>query len=121
MTSGEGRVGDGGTGPPDGPAPPPPGAQAERTRLAWRRTVLTATVVGLLAARVAGAQRAWPALAAVALGWLALVLAGHRRIAATALPRPAPPGRTLLAPAAAVLGYAVLGLLTVGGCGGAEP
>ena len=36
---------------PDRPATADHGAAAERTRLAWRRTGLSATAVGLLAAR----------------------------------------------------------------------
>ena len=49
----------------------------ERTRLAWRRTVLTATVVALLFVRLAG-----PAGALVALPWLVVLAVAQRRIGA---------------------------------------
>ncbi len=56
----------------------------ERTRLAWRRTVLAATVVALLGARLAIAPPS-PAFAALfvsftAAAWLALVAVAQRRI-----------------------------------------
>ncbi|WP_328461755.1 DUF202 domain-containing protein [Actinoplanes sp. NBC_00393] len=60
-----------------------PGASPERTRLAWRRTGLSAAAVALLAARPAFAPGAGPAewlvAAAVMIGWAAMVaLALHR-------------------------------------------
>ncbi|MFC7534420.1 DUF202 domain-containing protein [Actinoplanes sp. GCM10030250] len=60
-----------------------PGASAERTRLAWRRTGLSAAVVALLTMRPAFAPGAGPAewlsAAAAMAGWAAMVaLALHR-------------------------------------------
>ncbi|MBG0561946.1 DUF202 domain-containing protein [Actinoplanes aureus] len=60
-----------------------PGASPERTRLAWRRTGLSAAVVALFAARPAFAPDSgpaqWLAAAAAMLSWAAMVaLALHR-------------------------------------------
>ena len=60
-----------------------PGASPERTRLAWRRTGLSAAAVALLAARPSFAPGAGPAqwlvTAAAMTGWAAMVaLALHR-------------------------------------------
>jgi uncharacterized membrane protein YidH (DUF202 family) len=89
-----------------------PGLQPERTRLAWRRTTLSSTAVGLLALRAslhgtpsAGAML----LCALCSGlWLGFLLIAHRRIRALAAPagRAGPP---VLAPR----GAAAAALLTV--------
>ncbi|MDQ0983606.1 DUF202 domain-containing protein [Streptomyces sp. V2I9] len=71
-----------------------PGLQPERTRLAWRRTTLSATVVVLLAARQAlhsGATAGAPAgVALSALAWLGFLLAAHRRMVVLGAARPEP-------------------------------
>ncbi|WP_236239632.1 DUF202 domain-containing protein [Streptomyces sp. CC228A] len=69
-----------------------PGLQPERTRLAWRRTTLSSTVVAVLAARQAlhdgatsaGLLGAWLSL----LVWAALLGVAHRRIRALGSVRP---------------------------------
>lgn len=71
-----------------------PGLQPERTRLAWRRTTLSATVVALLAVRQALHSGAAPgtlvAVALSALAWLGFLLAAHRRVVALGVARPRP-------------------------------
>ncbi|MER5788221.1 DUF202 domain-containing protein [Streptomyces sp. NPDC001980] len=64
-----------------------PGLQPERTRLAWRRTTLSATVAGVLAAKTAlhGSTSAGVvACAACCALWLGFLLVAHRRIRALA-------------------------------------
>ncbi|GAB2947040.1 MULTISPECIES: DUF202 domain-containing protein [unclassified Streptomyces] len=69
-----------------------PGLQPERTRLAWRRTTLTATVVALLAGRQALHSGATPAalvaVALSALAWLGFLTVAHRRVTVLGVARP---------------------------------
>src|SRR5262249_38713962 len=87
-----------------------PGLQAERTRLAWRRTTLSATLALRLAGPrgVAGGGRplALVAIPVMARLWLVFLAIAHRRIT-TIGPRSAgtaPAGVALLAAALAVIG-----------------
>ncbi|GGT75895.1 DUF202 domain-containing protein [Streptomyces lateritius] len=70
-----------------------PGLQPERTRLAWRRTTLTCTVVAVLAGKqaidddITAAGVTGAALSA--LVWVGFLAVGHRRIQALESPRPA--------------------------------
>jgi uncharacterized membrane protein YidH (DUF202 family) len=94
-----------------------PGASAERTRLAWRRTGLSAAVVALLAVRPAfrpGAGPAeWLAAAASMVTWAGAVgIALHRaRDLRTRFPGPAP--RPIRAYAVLVTALAMLGCWVV--------
>ncbi|MFJ8666915.1 DUF202 domain-containing protein [Streptomyces sp. NPDC093600] len=71
-----------------------PGLQPERTRLAWRRTTLTCTVVAVLAAKqaihddITAAGVAGAALSA--LVWIAFLAVAHRRIRSLEAARPRP-------------------------------
>lgn len=104
-------------GEPDSPAEGPDSgsASAERTRLSWRRTTLSATAAALLMVRLAvrgdGQALAVLAIAATMLGWLAQLWITHRRIQAMAHREPASVGRTLPATALLVVGLAVVGVV----------
>jgi hypothetical protein len=87
-----------------------PGTARERTRLSWRRTVLAVTVVAVLTVRLAlHAGLGWSAPLAVP-GWLVVLAVAHRRTRATTVAWPVPPGVDLPIIAAAVSGFALLGI-----------
>jgi hypothetical protein len=94
-----------------------PGRQPERTRLSWRRTVLTITIVALLAGRLAiresGAALQLLALAAVFGGWVAVLVLSWRRIAAMGATVPAPVRRVVPLTSLATIGFAGLGVALV--------
>jgi uncharacterized membrane protein YidH (DUF202 family) len=98
-------------------ATPDHGASAERTRLAWRRTALSATVVGLLAARPAfrpaAGVAAWLVAATAMTAWVALVALGYRRVHGLAQSPPRPGRRAVTAYALITAGLALLGGLVV--------
>ncbi|MFF4474850.1 DUF202 domain-containing protein [Streptomyces sp. NPDC001599] len=92
-----------------------PGLQPERTRLAWRRTTLSGTVVAVLAAKTAlhGGATAVPVLAASLCGvlWLAFLQIAHGRIRTlTSANRP----RALTPPHAAAAALCTLALAACG-------
>jgi uncharacterized membrane protein YidH (DUF202 family) len=94
-----------------------PGAATERTRLAWRRTGLSATAVGLLATRPAlhpdaGAE-AWLIAAVAMAAWVAMVALGYRRLHHLDHRPPHPGRRAIPAYAALTVTLAVLGGLVV--------
>jgi uncharacterized membrane protein YidH (DUF202 family) len=105
------------TSPPIGDPPTPAayGASAERTRLAWRRTVLANTAVVVLTIRLAVRDHVTPfhalAIAVVIAGWLGQLWITQRRIHAMADPLPGAIGRTLPIVALQTAGYAVIGLV----------
>jgi hypothetical protein len=94
-----------------------PGLAAERTRLAWRRTTLSATVVALLAVHQAVVGERTPvhlgALAAVAGCLLAVLTLAHRRITALARGQRVAVGRSPAVLGLLVIAYAGLGLLLI--------
>ncbi|MFF3752762.1 DUF202 domain-containing protein [Streptomyces sp. NPDC002018] len=97
--------------PPDPASGRDPGLQPERTRLAWRRTTLTCTVVAVLAVRRAihrdgtGAAGAPVVAGLVVLVWLGFLAVAHRRVRAlaTAIPPGLPVRGAVAAAACAVL------------------
>jgi uncharacterized membrane protein YidH (DUF202 family) len=93
------------------------GASAERTRLAWRRTGLSATAVGLLAVRPAfhpnAGMLAWLIAAAAMAAWVTLTaLALRRSSGLTAVP-PRLATRSVPAYALVTTALAILGGLVV--------
>nr|WSW70135.1 DUF202 domain-containing protein [Streptomyces sp. NBC_00995] len=71
-----------------------PGLQPERTRLAWRRTTLSCTVVALLAGKQALHGGATPAgvvaLSLSVLAWLGFLRVANRRVQGMGTSRPRP-------------------------------
>jgi uncharacterized membrane protein YidH (DUF202 family) len=88
------------------------GASAERTRLAWRRTTLAATVATLLTVRLAVRVPDDPwhitAIVLAALLWLGQLVLTQRRIRAMDADPPRGIGRTLPVSALMYAGNAVL-------------
>jgi hypothetical protein len=89
----------------------------ERTRLAWRRTVLAATVVALLGGRLAIARTS-PAFAALfvsftAAAWLAFVALAQRRIGQLTNRQDRAPNRSVPLVVQLILVYEVLGAFLV--------
>jgi hypothetical protein len=99
------------------PWTPDHGASAARTRLAWRRTGLSATAVGLLAARPAFAPHAGTGFVLVAAaamaGWAALIALAYRRARGLRARPPRPGRRAITAYALITVGFAVIGGLVV--------
>lgn len=96
---------------------PDHGASAERTRLAWRRTGLSATAVGLLAARPAfhpdagGAK--WLVAALGMVGWATLIGLAYRRAHGLEVRPPRPGRRAITAYTVVTVAFALLGGLVV--------
>jgi hypothetical protein len=94
-----------------------PGASAIRTRLAWRRTGLSAAAVGLLAIRPAfrpGAGPAeWLVAAAAMVTWAAIIGIAMHRSAELRTRFPGPAQRAIRAYTVLVAALAVLGCWVV--------
>lgn len=114
-----------GAGVPDPPGPGlpaaeprDPGLQPERTRLAWRRTTLSCTVVAVLAVKLAAQAEITAAgltgLALSALVWVAFLAVAHRRIRALDAARPGPLSlRSALLAAGCAIALAVFGAAVI--------
>jgi Domain of unknown function (DUF202) len=93
------------------------GASAERTRLAWRRTALSGTVVALLATRPAFTTAPGFAVllvaAAAMAGWTILMALAYRRTRGLVAAPPRLGRRSIRASAWITVGFAVLGGLVV--------
>ncbi|MFI5804174.1 DUF202 domain-containing protein [Streptomyces sp. NPDC051561] len=97
-----------------------PGLQPERTRLAWRRTTLSCTVVAVLAGKQALHDGFTPlgvvAAALSALVWVGFLVVAHRRIQGLDRARPevlAPRGAS--AAVVCVLALAAFGVAVLAG------
>lgn len=91
-----------------------PGLQPERTRLAWRRTTLSCTVVAVLAVKLAVHDGVTAVgltgLALSALVWIGFLAVAHRRIRSLSAARPRSLShRGALLAAVCTLALAVLG------------
>jgi uncharacterized membrane protein YidH (DUF202 family) len=93
------------------------GASAERTRLAWRRTGLSATAAGLLAVRPALRPGAgpvtWLVAAAAMAAWVLLIALAYRRVRGLATLPPRPGRRIVPIYALTAAAFALLGGLVV--------
>ncbi|MEU6443447.1 DUF202 domain-containing protein [Streptomyces sp. NPDC047046] len=85
-----------------------PGLQPERTRLAWRRTALSATVAGVLALKAALAHGVPLVWAGGVVPVLALLVLATRRARDLAAPRP-----LALSPRCALLAACCAGTLAL--------
>ncbi|WP_251092724.1 DUF202 domain-containing protein [Streptomyces sp. Caat 7-52] len=94
-----------------GPAVRDPGLQPERTRLAWRRTTLSASVAAVLAVKTAlhgGLSAAGIIACALCCGlWLGFLRVAHHRIRALAAGSPPPALAPRLATAAVLCAMAL--------------
>ena len=94
------------------------GLAVERTRLAWRRTSLTATGVLMIGVfRLLLPHPSGPTVAGVvlfAVSWLGLVVAAQRRISALSTAGPRTAGRIPLLVALLVAAGATVSLLVLG-------
>lgn len=92
-----------------------PGAQPERTRLAWRRTTLAATVAGVLGLRhqldVGAGAVGWLALGLTFVGWCCLLVMAHARLRQLLPARPRPASAVLVR----ATGLSVVALTVAGG------
>lgn len=93
------------------------GASAERTRLAWRRTVLSATIVALLLVRPvfhrSAGTVAWVIAGLAMVGWAALIGISYRRQRGLGAAPPHPGRRTIPAYALIIVTLTILGGLVV--------
>lgn len=94
---------------------PDPGLSAQRTRLAWRRTAMSAAVVALLAVRPTVGAPTDPAGlvagSAALIGWAALTAVAYRRARGLNRSPPLPGRRTVPAAALITCVFALIGLL----------